>query len=185
MQGYLDIAEKKGIVLQAAGKCQFCGANTTRGIHECMEIFNLGFPHLDYSKKENHPYRFMSVDVHTLQHPEIHGRWNNHFHLSRLHLVFAHNVEWSYNLSPKLSDRLNAYKLEHPNEILPPPAIGERGGITVVDVLQGASSELESRKMVKKWAMEVYRSWRRHHPVVEPIAQDFLEKNQGHFTIKR
>ena len=81
MQDYMAIAAKNGITLLANGKCQFCGAHTQRGVHECVELFNVGFQHLDFSKKENHFYRFLIVDAHTLQHSEIHGRWNNHFHL--------------------------------------------------------------------------------------------------------
>ena len=43
MQDYIDLARKNGVTLLDNGKCQFCGANTQRGIHECLEIFNLGF----------------------------------------------------------------------------------------------------------------------------------------------
>ncbi|MFZ1806223.1 MAG: DUF5946 family protein, partial [Cyclobacteriaceae bacterium] len=94
MQDYIALAEKNGVVLLDKGKCQFCGAHTQRGIHECLEIFNLGFQDIDFSNTENHIYRFWIVDAHTLQHPEIHGRWNNHFHLTRLHLIFKYDVQW-------------------------------------------------------------------------------------------
>ena len=43
MQDYIDLAEKNGVKLVDFGNCQFCGAKTKRGIHECLEIFNLGF----------------------------------------------------------------------------------------------------------------------------------------------
>ena len=103
MQDYINFTEKNGVTLLDNGKCQFCGANTKRGIHECLEIFNLGFQDIDLTKTENHMYRFLIVDAHTLQHPEIHGRWNNHFHLLRLHLIFEYKIMWTYKLSPKLS----------------------------------------------------------------------------------
>lgn len=113
MQDYIDFAAKNGVVLQNTGSCQFCGAETERGVHECLEIFNLGFQQIDFSKSPNHLFRFLIVDAHTLQHPEIHGRWNNHFHLTRLHLIFEYRVQWNYALSPKLSDHLNQYKAHH------------------------------------------------------------------------
>ena len=92
MQDYISFAEKNGVSLLDSGACQFCGAEVQRGVHECLEIFNLGFQQIDFSNPENHLYRFFIVDAHTLQHSEIHGRWNNHFHLTRLHLIFERNV---------------------------------------------------------------------------------------------
>lgn len=121
MQDYIDIAKKNGIKLYNNGACQFCGAATTKGVHECVEIFSLGFQLIDYSIPENHIYRFLSVDAHTLQHPEIHGRWNNHFHLLRQHLMFEYKIQWNYQLSPKLSAHLNTYKKKHQDEFLIPP----------------------------------------------------------------
>jgi len=66
MQDYIDLAEKNGVTLLDNGKCQFCGGNTKRGIHECLEIFNLGFQVIDFTNIENHKYRFLIVDAHTL-----------------------------------------------------------------------------------------------------------------------
>ncbi len=57
-------------------------------------------------------------------------RWNNHFHLSRLHLVFKYDIKWTYTLSPKLSDYLNKYKAHKHNEYLIPPKTLKRGNIT-------------------------------------------------------
>ena len=54
MQNYIDIAQKNDITLLGKGKCQFCGADTIRGVHECVEIYSLGFQVIDYSKEENH-----------------------------------------------------------------------------------------------------------------------------------
>ena len=174
MQDYTELAEKNGVILLDTGKCQFCGANTKRGIHECLEIFNLGFQDIDYSKKENHLYRFLIVDAHTLQHPEIHGRWNNHFHLTRLHLIFKYDVNWTYELSPKLSDHLNRYKADKQDEYLTPPPLLERGDITTTDILQNANSEQDSKEAIKEWALEVYAKWDAHHEVVDFIAKGFL-----------
>ncbi|WP_106793441.1 DUF5946 family protein [Aquimarina sp. Aq78] len=176
MQDYIDLAEKNGVILLANGKCQFCGANTKRGIHECLEIFNLGFQNIDFSNIENHSYRFLIVDAHTLQHPEIHGRWSNHFHLSRLHLVFNYNVKWTYDLSPKLSDYLNTYKVHKQDEYLNPPKTLERGNITTTDIIENSTNETECKSIIKNWALEVYNSWNTHHSIVDNIAKGFLNQ---------
>ena len=67
MRDYIDLAEKNGVILLDKGRCQFCGANTKRGVHECMEIFNLGFGNINFSKIENNSYRFlMHIHYNTL-----------------------------------------------------------------------------------------------------------------------
>lgn len=174
MQDYIGFAEKNGVTLLDKGKCQFCGANTKRGIHECLEIFNLGFQDIDFSKTENDIYRFYIVDAHTLQHPEIHGRWNNHFHLTRLHLIFNYKIEWSYKLSPQLSDYLNKYKLHNKDEYLIPPRVGERGKITTTDILEKSKNEADCKKLIMNWALEVHSVWGNHHYIVDNIAKGFL-----------
>lgn len=176
MQDYIDLAEKNGVVLLSDGKCQFCGSNTKRGVHECLEIFNLGFQDIDFSNIENHIYRFFIVDAHTLQHPEIHGRWNNHFHLTRLHLIFKYEINWTYKLSPKLSDYLNKYKAHKNDEYLTPPEILKRGKITATDIKGNSTNETNGIEMTRKWALEVYQKWTAHHSVVNEIAKGFLNR---------
>jgi len=175
MQDYIDIANKNGVTLYDNGKCQFCGADTSHGVHECVEIFSTGFQMIDYSKPENHFYRFLTVDAHTLQHPEIHGRWNNHFHLTRQHLIFHYQVYWNYDLSPKLSNYLNAYKANKSGGFLNPPGVLERGNITTTDVLNKAGNETDCQEMIMKWGKEVYNSWSRHHGIVDRIASGFIK----------
>ena len=179
MQDYIDIAQKNGLTLIDKGKCQLCGADTKRGIHECVEIFSLGFQMIDYSKEENHFYRFLTVDAHTLQHPEIHGRWNNHFHLTRQHLIFKYRIDWNYKLSPKLSDCLNDYKKDRDNEYLKPPPILKRGDIKTTDILKNATNENECKKMILDWGMDVYKSWLQHYDTVDEIAKEFINRNKG------
>ncbi len=176
MQNYIDLAEKNGVTLLDNGKCQFCGANTKRGVHECLEIFNLGFQDIDFSNIENHLYRFLIVDAHTLQHPEIHGRWNNHFHLSRLHLIFKYDIKWTYKLSPKLSNYLNTYSVDKQDEYLIPPKILGRGKITTTDIIENSTNEIECKELIKKWALEVYGKWNAHYNVVDNIAKGFLNR---------
>lgn len=134
---------------------------------------------IDFAEPENHIYRFFIVDAHTLQHPEIHGRWNNHFHLSRLHLIFKYNINWTYQLSPKLSDHLNAYKVSRENEHLTVPEQLQRGSITSTDILKAVDNESECKILIKNWAMEVYKAWNTNHKIVDKIATGFLNGNVG------
>jgi len=185
MQDYIDIALKNGVALLGEGNCQFCGAETSRGIHECVEIFSLGFGMIDYSKTENHFYRFLTVDAHTLQHSEIHGRWNNHFHLTRQHLIYKYKVDWNYKLSPKLSYCLNEYKADKQDEYLDPPPILKRGSITATDILKNSTNEVECQEMIMKWGLEVYKSWGHHHENVDKIAAEFINRNKGQLPYRQ
>ncbi len=172
MKDYFEFAERNGVTLLDDGPCQFCGAQTKRGIHECLEIFNLGF-RLDFSNPENHIYRFQMVDAHALQHPEIHGRWSNHFHLTRLHLIIKYDVQWTYKLSPILSNHLNEYKVKKKNEYLNPQNPFERGAVNSTEILKGLSQE-QRKELIKRWAFEVYHKWSPYHHVVDKLAVDFL-----------
>lgn len=174
VKDYIDFANKNKVVLQDLGKCQFCGANTKRAIHECMEIFNFKVQAIDFTSVENHKYKFFMVDAHALQHPEIHGRWSNHFHLARLHLIFRYRVEWSYELSPKLSNVLNVYKTGKENEYLIPPNVLERGEITSKNIVE-SKSERESKKKIEEWAKQVYDTWKTSYKTVDNIAKEFLK----------
>lgn len=178
MQDYIELAKKNGITLLEIGKCQFCEANTKRGIHECLEIFSLELDNINFNKKENQIYRFYLVDAHVLQHSEIHGRWNNHLHLSRLHLIFKYNVQWSYHLTSQLSDCLNKYKANKQDEFLYPPDIGNRGRITSVDIIKSYSRGSDVRPLLRQWAKEVYHTWTNSHDVVDSIATRFLNRKK-------
>lgn len=175
MQDYIEQANKNGIELLSYGKCQFCGADTAGGVHECVSLFSMGFNLIDFSKKENHISRFLSVDAHTLQHPEIHGRWNNHFHLTRLHLILKHGYKWSYETSPLLSKYLNGYKKEHEDEMLLPPEPLQRGKITTTDILRNAATEKECMDLIHGWATEVYNAWETYHPLINKLAIKLLQ----------
>ncbi len=174
MQDIISFAEKNGVTLLDKGRCQFCGAATERGVFECLDIFNFGFDGLDLSAQENHIYKFYIVDAHTLQHPEIHGRWSNHFHLTRLHLMFAYDVQWTYQHSPRLSDCLNHYKKSRADEVLQPPPLLQRGRITTTDIQKSSANVDVCKAGIKSWAKEVYQTWKAHHTTVDPIAQIFL-----------
>lgn len=176
MQDYIDLAKKNRVHLLDKGKCQFCGANTKRGIHECLEISNLRFQEIDFSNIENHIYRFLIVDAHALQHPEIHGRWNNHFHLSRLQLIFKYDIKWIYKLSPKLSDYLNKYKANKQDEYLTPPEILKRGEITTTDILEKSTNETACKDLIQRWALDVHDKWSMNHYIVDEIAKGFLNR---------
>jgi hypothetical protein len=120
------------------------------------------------------------VDAQALQHPEIHGRWSNHFHLTRLNLILEKNIKWDYKTSPLLSNYLNEYKAGRPTEFLNPPKILDRGTITTADFL-AVTTEEECKKLIKKWAEEVYIAWKENHVIVSQIADGFLKKHVNFF----
>jgi len=174
MQDFIGQAEKNGVILHDIGRCQFCGADTTGGVFECVALYSTGFDLIDFSNVDNYVYRFLSVDAHALQHPEIHGRWNNHFHLTRLHLILRLDYQWDYNQSPLLSNYLNDYKKDKLDEVLIPPSPLDRGSITTIDILNESKSESACRSMIKQWAISVYDSWCDYHDLVDVIAKGFL-----------
>ncbi|MCX6305819.1 MAG: DUF5946 family protein [Bacteroidetes bacterium] len=175
MKDFIDHANKNEITLLDKGKCQFCGANCQKGIFECMDNFNNGLNLLNFEKSEYQTARFLSVDAHALQHPEIHGRWSNHFHLTRLYLMLDKNLKWDYKRSPLLSDYLNEYKLSRPNEFLIPPKPMERGNITVKDLAKVTTAK-ECFRIIKEWSDEVYKAWCPNHLLVSQIGAGFLDK---------
>jgi hypothetical protein len=189
MQDFIDQAAKNGVILLNKGKCQFCGAGYQRGIFECMENYNNGLLLFDFNEPKSHLYRFLSVDAHALQHPEIHGRWSNHFHLTRLYLIIEKKQTWDHNKSPLLSDYLNRYKSNKSEEFLEAPESLYRGKITAKDLTKVKTAE-ECAQLIIKWADEVYQSWNSNHVIISQIAEGFLanhhnEKNQGRKTMKR
>jgi len=179
MQDYISMAAKNNVQLKDSGSCQFCGSNTQRGVHECIELFNLSLNFPNHAGSASGNYRFICVDAHTLQHPELHGRWNNHFHLLRQRLIFHHSVLWSYKLSPILSQFLGEYKENHPNQILKPPEPLSRGKITTSDLSALSIPSLESRNLIEKWGREVHRAWSAYHELIEQLSVDFLAQYQS------
>lgn len=175
MQDFIDQANKNCVKLLDKGKCQFCGADFQHGIFDCMHHYNNGLELIDFNLAANNTYRFLSVDAHALQHPEIHGRWSNHFHLTRLNLMLEKKTNWDYQTSPLLSNYLNAYKTSRPNEFLISPKPLERGTITTKDFTKVTTAEA-SMDLIKKWAAEVYLAWKENHLIIAQISDRFLEK---------
>jgi hypothetical protein len=113
------------------------------------------------------------LDAHALQHAEIHGRWNNHFHLTRLELIINYNISWNYKLSPFLSEVVDEYKESHKEERIVPPKFGERGSLTVYDV-DKAKNDNEYIHLVNQWAEEVYISFSGGHVISKDMANRFM-----------
>ena len=184
MQDFIDQANKNGTILLDKGRCQFCGADYQKGIFECMDNYNNGIQFLDFNNSEHHISRFLSVDAHALQHPEIHGRWSNHFHLTRLNLILDKKQTWDYKKSPLLSNYLNVYKQNRPNEFLAVPKPLDRGKITAKDLTK-ATTSVECIEQIKKWADEVYHSWNSNQSIVSQIADGFLNNYYKRKTANR
>lgn len=189
MQDFIDQANKNGETLLHHGRCQFCGADYQRGIFDCMEHYNNGLQLLDFGNSDHHQSRFLSVDAHALQHPEIHGRWSNHFHLTRMNLILDKKQQWDYQKSPLLSDYLNHYKSTRHDEFLALPKPLERGKITSKDLNEATTAD-KMVELIHQWAEEVYHVWRSSHSIVSKIADGFLDnqyngKVQGRSTTNR
>jgi len=178
MQDFIDQARKNGVILLHKGQCQFCGANYQKGIFECMDNYNNGLELLDFHTVEYHLPRFLSVDAHALQHPEIHGRWSNHFHLTRLNLILDKKQHWDYKKSPRLSSYLNEYKLNRPNEFLSAPNPLQRGSLTAKD-LEMATTADECIEIINAWANQVYQAWSSSHSLVSQIADGFIRSRKA------
>ncbi|MES2558179.1 MAG: DUF5946 family protein [Bacteroidota bacterium] len=173
MQDFIDQARKNGVILLDTGRCQCCGADYPRGIFDCMDNYNNGLELLDFTNASYHPSRFLSVDAHALQHPEIHGRWSNHFHLTRLHLILALQQQWDYSKSPLLSAYLNEYKANSPDEFLLVPQPQKRGTRTAKDLAQATAPE-ECVALIREWAEDVYHAWSANDALIGPIADGFI-----------
>ena len=184
MQDFIDQANKNSLTLLDKGRCQFCGADYQRGIYDCMDNYNNGLQLLDFTNPEHQISRFLSVDAHALQHPEIHGRWSNHFHLTRLNLILDKKQTWDYKKSPLLSDFLNDYKQNRPNEFLEVPKPLDRGKITAKDLTKATTAD-ECVELIKKWADEVYQAWTGNHLLVSQIADGFIEMYYNRKTTNR
>jgi hypothetical protein len=184
MQDFIDQANKNGVILLDKGRCQFCGADYQKGIFDCMDNYNNGLQLLDFNNSEHLIPRFLSVDAHALQHPEIHGRWSNHFHLTRLNLILEKKQTWDYKKSPLLSDYLNDYKQNRPNEFLVIPKPLDRGKITAKDLTKATTAN-ECIELIKKWSIEVYHAWSSSHSIVSQIADGFLDNLHIRKTLEK
>lgn len=180
MQDFIKQAEKNGVILSKNGRCQFCGADFQNGIFDCIETYSNCTGLLDFNNPVYYTSRFLSVDAHALQHPEVHGRWSNHFHLTRLNLILEKKVEWNYKKSPLLSNFLNDYKQDKANEILVPPPQMKRGNLTAKDITKVATPE-DCVQLIADWAEGVYQSWKPYHDLVSKIAEGFL----NNLSVKR
>ena len=72
----------------------------------------------------------------------------------RLHLIFKYGIEWRYELSSKLSDYLNKYKVYKKNEFLTPPKVLQRGNITTTDIQKKSTNEKDCKELIRKWTTE-------------------------------
>jgi hypothetical protein len=159
MQTFREFATKNGVTLAATGPCQFCGAEVERGVEQCLDLFS-GLAGLLRYEKEYAAAHLLSVDSHTLQHPEIHGRLNNHVHLLSLCLMLERGASSAMGTRKPAVEKFLALGRQWPP--LAPPPIGQRGGITVAEVV--AASVAQRPEIARHWAEQVWRSWQAHQP---------------------
>lgn len=61
-------------------KCKYCHAPIEEGENDCRSMYaNLNAR--EYSDPEYTKVNLLTVDAHALQHPELHGKKNNAYHL--------------------------------------------------------------------------------------------------------
>lgn len=175
MKDWTEYAFKNNLVVQKLGKCQLCSSNTNHGVSECLEMAARVTNQIEHPLGILHGTIFLSVDAHALQHSEVHGRWNNHFHLSRLNLILRGKISWNYKMSPILSSVLDSYKMDKESEFIHPPEIGQRGRWTVTDIAQ-TTTDADYIKSVWKWASDVFDSYSKGHPIAFAVSDLFREK---------
>lgn len=177
MQSWRDHAQKNKIEIIDNGDCQLCGAILDYGISQCVDLSSNTAHELTHQDGIKHMTIFLCVDAHALQHAEIHGRWNNHFHLSRLDLILNEHIQWTYRLSSRLSEVIDSYKASHLDERILPPEAGKRGVITISDVYR-AQSDGEYIELAHQWATDVYESFAAGHEISQEISSVFKSKNR-------
>ena len=179
MQKWIEQAAKNDLEIIEDGVCQLCGADTLHGLAECVETAGHVTHKISHAKGIEKMTIFLCVDAHALTHTEIHGRWNNHFHLARLHLILVDKVQWTYDYSSALSDVVDHYKKGRDQEIICSGRDAknqkQRAKITVTDV-DATQSDEEYIDIVWRWADEVYTSFAHGHAIASHIAQLFKDK---------
>lgn len=159
MQDFRQQAMKNGVTLVESGACQFCGASVEHGVAECLDLFGelAGLVQKERGYGTVHLY---SVDAHTLQHPEVHGRLNNHVHLLSLCLMLERAASATLGTRKPAVEKFLALGREWPP--LVPPPIGERGVLTVKDIVD--ASDERRPQLARRWGEEVWEAWRGHQP---------------------
>lgn len=176
MPKWLEQAAKNDLEILEDGQCQLCGSDTFHGITECVATAGKITHKISQEKGIQHMTIFLCVDAHAMQHSLIHGRWNNHFHLARLHLILHDQVQWNYDLTTVLNEVLDAYKLQHPDERIVDPDESHRSSITVTDV-DASHDEDEYVALVWHWAEQVYASFAGSHSIAKRLADSFKERH--------
>ena len=159
MQDWREQAAKRSVTIMDSGPCQFCGAAFTGGVAECMEVYAevsgrmaLG---LDYAQ-----VHLITVDAHALQHPEIHGRLNNNFHLVSLAHILERGGSAAMGQRRAFLDSILTGKLPIP-PLEPPPPL-QRGALTVADVY-AAQTPIAHEAAVRAWGQSVWGAWAAYH----------------------
>nr|WP_315472476.1 DUF5946 family protein [uncultured Undibacterium sp.] len=175
MPKWVEQAAKNDLEILEDGQCQLCGSDTLHGITECVNTAGKITHKISQEKGIQHMTIFLCVDAHALQHTLIHGRWNNHFHLTRLHLILQDGVQWNYDLTTVLNEVLDDYKQHHPNETSIEANAQHPLAITVIDV-DASQDEEEYVALVWQWAEQVYASFSENHAIASTLAARFQKK---------
>ncbi|GAB2551683.1 DUF5946 family protein [Gracilibacillus alcaliphilus] len=171
MQNIERQAKKKGVKLDRYGRCQFCGSDTKGGVFECFEVFNSNAGNFANLSSQS---QFIYADTHCLQHSEVHGTWNNNFHLTRQYLILEKYVNWDYSKTSQLTNTLDKYKLTHPEAVIPALSPLERGQFTITDLI--GHKQNKCNMMLLQWANDVYQAYKKYHPIAKVVGDLFINK---------
>ena len=157
--GQRERAARRGIAIRESGPCQFCGAAVSGGVEQCLawyaDVSGRIFQDPAYAA-----VHLFGVDAHALQHPEIHGRSNNNFHLLSLGVMLERGGSAQAGQRRAFLDRTLSGEIPMPPLDPPPPL--QRGAVTVADVYAAATPR-EHQAQVRAWARAVWDAWAQHH----------------------
>jgi hypothetical protein len=139
--------------------CPYCGAAIGSGADACLRLV-AQLAERARAEKDYAQAHLLSVDAHALQHPELHGRLSNHVHLLSLSLMLERGANASIDSRKPAVEKFLALGRDWPP--LDPPPAGQRGNLTVRNVLD--ASPVERPLLARQWAEEVWQTWRPHHP---------------------
>jgi hypothetical protein len=151
--------------------CPLCGAEVPGG--DCTTLFHelLAREYMDIVYSAVH---LLTVDCHTLQHPEDHGVKNNAFHLTRLCWILEHGGNPRIGQGPRwLQEHFNT--AQTPAELDPP---AKRGAITVAYV-HAAENAQQHQARVREWAASVWEAWSVHHEWARAFLQEIKDRANG------
>ena len=137
--------------------CPLCGAPETNGLDDCLSAFSV-LGQREFSDPAFFAFHRLTVDAYCLQHPE---RYMVSTKSAATHLA-AMCWTMEHGLSRHLPRRLKML-VDGPKNFarLEPPACGQRGVVTVADVVN-TSTLRDYETQAWTWARSAWEAWSDH-----------------------